>query len=196
MQEPEIKPLSTDDEVKQFLLFELDKEFYAVPVAEVSQVIKIPPITSVPNAPEGVVGIFHLRGKVIVAIDLEKRLHLARERPFNPSYLFVAHRDNNDYGILIDRPSSVVRIKSSEVVAVDPLTSAHIPAAYLQGVFMHDVSRKEKKKAEPSFMILPPGTPPPEEPIKEAPRPVLILSLAQVLNQDELRGIPAPVTPI
>ena len=58
-----------EEESQDFFLFELDGALYAVTVSAVEQVLRIPPITTVPNAPDAIIGIFHLRGRVIVALD-------------------------------------------------------------------------------------------------------------------------------
>jgi purine-binding chemotaxis protein CheW len=46
------------------------RESYALPVAGVSEIATLGPITPVPGAPPAVLGVWNLRGDVIAAIDL------------------------------------------------------------------------------------------------------------------------------
>lgn len=172
--------------MREFLVFEVDEELFAVPVEDVDQVLRVPPITTVPNAGGSVAGIFHLRGRVIVAIDLERRLGFVREKPFAPSYLFITHRNNDYYAILIDRPYTVLRIAGEEIVAPDPLTGARIPAQFLGGSFMYDSSSSNKKKKERSILIEPTGSSSQEEKSAVVLRPVIVLLLAGILNGEEI----------
>jgi len=99
-----------EEAMSEFFLFDLDGELYAVSLTDIDQVMKIPSVTTVPNAPDSIVGVFHLRGKVIVVLDLLKRMHLSRSRALVPNYLFVAHHQKNYFGILVDRTRTMIRI--------------------------------------------------------------------------------------
>jgi purine-binding chemotaxis protein CheW len=175
-------------ETKEFFMFELDDELYAAPVLAVDQVIRIPPITRVPNASRGIVGVFHLRGKVIVALDMAQHLGIPRRRLSIPMYLFITHKEKNHYAILIDRPRVVTRVPVAAITPPDPLTAARINEKYTDGTFVyHDNIVKKTKKKEYSFMILPKGQLAEPEP-EEAPRgtPVLILRLNDILDEETL----------
>ena len=54
----------------QVVVFTLANELYALPVAQVREVLRLEPINSVPQAPPFVEGILSLRGRVVTVIDL------------------------------------------------------------------------------------------------------------------------------
>ncbi len=178
------------EETREFFLFELDGELYSVAVGDVDQVLKIPPITTVPNAPGSILGIFHLRGRVIVALDLLKRMNLPRKTALSPYYLFVAHREKEYFAIVIDRIRTVVRIPLRDILELDPLVAARVPPRYAQGMFMYkDRELRDKKGIGPDIMIEPKSS---EEgkPREELPlRPVLWLNIQELLNQKDLLGL-------
>ena len=174
-------------EMKEFLLFELDGELYAVTIADVDQVMKIPPVTRVPNAPESIVGMFHLRGKVIVVLDLLKRLHLTRTKPIVPNYLFVTHLQKNFFAVIVDRMKTVVRIPAREVSLVDPIIEARIPPRYAKGMFMYtEAAPQIAEKNIPDIMITPQSDEVAPVPSENNVRPVLWLNIEEVLDQEDL----------
>ncbi|MGO9085793.1 MAG: chemotaxis protein CheW [Terriglobales bacterium] len=71
----------------QFCTFFLGGQLFGVPVPQVQEVIGPHDMTPVPLAPEAVSGVINLRGQIVVAIDLRRRLQLARraegELPMN-----------------------------------------------------------------------------------------------------------------
>src|SRR5262249_48304790 len=67
-------------EKNQFCTFVLDGHFFGVEVHKVQEVIRYLEMTRVPLAPPVVQGLINLRGQIVTAIDLRRRLQL-RERP-------------------------------------------------------------------------------------------------------------------
>lgn len=55
-----------------YLIFELDKQIYAIDSKEIIEIIPNLNFTSVPNAPEFIKGIFNYRGTAVPVIDLLK----------------------------------------------------------------------------------------------------------------------------
>ena len=54
--------------------FQVGRETYGVPIAALHEIVRVPEITAVPDAPEFVEGVINLRGKIVSVIDLRKRL--------------------------------------------------------------------------------------------------------------------------
>lgn len=174
----------------EFFLFELDSELYAVSVGEVDHVMKIPPVTIVPNAPESIAGIFHLRGRVIVVLDLLKRMQLERGKAVVPNYLFVVHYQKNYFAILADHTKTVVRIPSREVGPPDRIFAARISPNYVKGMFMYKERPTRLNKRAHDFMIRPINAPDGTAPeASEQVRPVLWLNIEALLNQHDLMNI-------
>ena len=198
---PETKNLDEHDnvfapektaETVELFLFELDNELYAVSVEDVDQVMKIPPVTSVPNAPESILGIFHLRGKVIVAIDILKRMRIRRQSSFVPLYLFVSHKQKNYFAVVVDRVFSVIKVAKSEVSQLTAVISSKINSEYVYGMFMYKEAIKVRKHPD-NFLIV--AKKEGGEVISdETPvRPVLWLNMPLLLDQQEILKPENPV---
>lgn len=175
--------------MKELFLFELDGELYAVNVEKVDRVMRIPPVTPIPNAPRAIVGIFHLQGKVVVAMDLIRRMEMEKVKPLTATYLFVVKHAKDLFAILIDKPKKMLRVSMSEIQAPDAIIAAHIPAQYIHGVFMHKESAPREEKA-PSILITGEEGIVPIEDHRDFPsRPVLWLDLERILSQEDLMRI-------
>ena len=53
--------------------FRVGRETYGVPSRSVHEIVRVPEITAVPDAPDYVEGVINLRGKIVSVIDLRKR---------------------------------------------------------------------------------------------------------------------------
>ena len=60
----------------QFCTFTLDGLFFGVEVVHVQEVIRYQEMTRIPLAPTFVKGLINLRGQIVTAIDLRRRLNL------------------------------------------------------------------------------------------------------------------------
>jgi chemotaxis-related protein WspB len=55
-----------------FLIFELGPDRYALPAAQIAEVLPVVRIKRVPHAPVGVIGVFNYHGKPVPVIDLSE----------------------------------------------------------------------------------------------------------------------------
>jgi purine-binding chemotaxis protein CheW len=202
MESPETKDQNTvpaffadekkEEEMSDFLLFELDGELYAIAVSDIDQVMKIPPVTTVPNAPASIVGVFYLRGKVIVVMDLLKRMHLVRTRALVPNFLFIAHHQKNYFAILVDRTRTMIRIPTRQITPLGAAFAAKIPPRYAKGMFMHEESAYGNIQKRSNDFMIKPASAETHTPEPNQIRPVLWLNIEEILNQDDLLGILPP----
>ena len=54
--------------------FKVGRETYGVPITSLHEIVRVPEITAVPDAPDYMEGVINLRGKIVSVIDLRKRL--------------------------------------------------------------------------------------------------------------------------
>ena len=65
---------TAEDTIKdQYLTFAIENEEYGVEIAYVKEIIKMNPITRVPEMPDFIEGIINLRGELIGILDVRKR---------------------------------------------------------------------------------------------------------------------------
>lgn len=98
---------------QQFCTFLLEGSLFGVPVPQVQEVIRFHPITRVPLAPEVVEGMINLRGQIVIAIDLRRKLSLhAREKGALPVNV-VVRRAEGAVSLMVDEIGDVVEVEDS-----------------------------------------------------------------------------------
>ena len=99
----------------EMLSFRLGGEEYAVPVADVREVLKIIQLTTVPNTPEYILGIMSLRGTMLPIIDLRRRFGLPAGVQDEKSRIVVVNSADEEVGLLVDRVTGVFSILPDEI---------------------------------------------------------------------------------
>src|ERR1035438_8198010 len=84
----------------------------ALDAAGIQEVIRLGPVTPVRYAPEEVIGIVNLRGKIVTIVDLGLRLGLPKTVAGRDSRVFIIEDRNEFIGLLVDRVDEVVEVES------------------------------------------------------------------------------------
>ncbi len=96
---------------EQFCTFFLDGHFFGVPVQQVQEVIRYQEMTRVPLVPQVVRGLINLRGQIVTAIDLRRRLGMS-ERPADQLPMNVVVRtDDGALSLLVDEIGDVIEVE-------------------------------------------------------------------------------------
>ena len=95
--------------------FRVGRETYGVPITALHEIVRVPEITAVPDAPEYVEGVINLRGKIVSVIDLRKRFgHPAPGHHRQNRILVVEHKGRLS-GMIVDGASEVLKIPQSDI---------------------------------------------------------------------------------
>ena len=100
------------EENLQLVVFELSGEEFGVEIMQVSEIIPVSKITRVPQAPECVKGLINLRGKIIVVIDLNKRLGFSSKETDSLSRIIIVEVGGTIIGMLVNSVSGNHEIAS------------------------------------------------------------------------------------
>lgn len=101
----------------QIVGFRVGRETYGVPITAVHEIVRVPEITAVPDAPDYLEGVINLRGKIVSIIDLRKRFGEAAAQPSNRNRILVAEVNGKLLGLVVDSASEVLRIARSAIEA-------------------------------------------------------------------------------
>jgi len=99
----------------QVVGFRVGNETYGVRISAVREIVRVPEITSVPNAPEAIEGVINLRGKIIPVTDLRKRFGRAEARPDKKNRILVVELGDKLLGLIVNSASEVLKIPPSEI---------------------------------------------------------------------------------
>jgi purine-binding chemotaxis protein CheW len=95
--------------------FRIGRETFGVPISTVHEIVRVPDITSVPEAPDYVEGVINLRGKIISVVDLRKRFGEREIKVHKKNRILVVEVDGKMVGLMVDAASEVLKIPQSEV---------------------------------------------------------------------------------
>jgi purine-binding chemotaxis protein CheW len=98
------------EQTQQFCTFYLDKLMFGVELGKVQEVIRYLEITEIPLAPRVVRGLMNLRGQIVTAMDLRRRLDLP-DRPEDAHPMNVVIRSaDGAVSLLVDEIGDVVEV--------------------------------------------------------------------------------------
>ncbi len=95
--------------------FNLGRETYGVPIAALHEIVRVPEITAVPDAPAYLEGVINLRGKIVSVVDLRKRFGKAATALNRHSRILVVGHRGRLVGMIVDSASEVIKIPESEI---------------------------------------------------------------------------------
>lgn len=113
---------SEDSDTRQFVTFIAGNEVFAVDMAPVQEIIRVPEVVKVPLAPRALEGLANLRGKVLPIISL-RRIFGFDVCDYNDSTRAVVIDIGQPLGFVVDRVASVVGVESNKIEGVESIRS-------------------------------------------------------------------------
>ena len=95
--------------------FQVGRETYGVPITSLHEIVRVPEITAVPDAPDFMEGVINLRGKIVSVIDLRKRLGEKKVTSSRRNRILVVEHRGRLSGLIVDSASEVLKIPASDV---------------------------------------------------------------------------------
>lgn len=121
------------DLMERWLTFWLDGQRYAISVAHVEGIVRMLPITSVPEYPPYAKGVIDLRGTVIPVLDLRLRFG-KREAEYTDATCIINCRvEENNIGLIVDEVDAVISI-TPDMISTPPRMEADPAKRYLTGI--------------------------------------------------------------
>ncbi len=122
-----------DSDILQLVTFCLDEEEFGVDILIVSEIIRLVQITHVPHAPEFILGVINLRGRVLPVMGLRRRFGMPEIEYTEKTRIIVTIWDNQLIGFLVDSVEEVLRIPHSTIVPPPPIFSG-IGSEFIEGI--------------------------------------------------------------
>lgn len=115
----------------QLVVFILGDHGFALPLSKVERIIRVVEVTHLPKAPEIVIGVINMQGRIIPVVDIRKRFRL-REKEFNLNdQLMILQTSRMPVGIVVDAVSGVVECPEQKVITADEILPG---IEYVKGV--------------------------------------------------------------
>jgi purine-binding chemotaxis protein CheW len=116
---------------EKYITFYIDKEFYAIEIKYVLEIIGIQPITEIPKTPEFIKGIINLRGKIIPVMDVRTKFNKEFVQYHERTCIIVVEVERIPTGLIVDGVSEVLKIEDHMISAVPSQEHEH---TYIKGI--------------------------------------------------------------
>lgn len=103
------------EETIQLACFVIDELLCGIDITWVQEINRNLKLTQVPLAPDYVLGIMNLRGRIVTVINLGKKLGLAPCAMGGKSRVIIVDREDEYIGLLVDGIKEVVTISASQI---------------------------------------------------------------------------------
>src|ERR1700757_4044283 len=97
--------------------FRVGRETYGVPITSLHEIVRVPEITAVPDAPDYLEGVINLRGKIVSVMDLRKRFGERQVVLKKNNRILVVEHSGRLAGLIVDSASEVLKIPAEDVEA-------------------------------------------------------------------------------
>jgi purine-binding chemotaxis protein CheW len=137
MQEPALKKKQTN--ILELATFYVWEALCGIDILNIQEINKNIEFTWVPQAPEYVLGVLNLRGRIVTIIDLGKKLGLSPIAATKKNRNIIVNSQDEHIGLLVDRISDVL-LADSETIEPAPANIGGVKGRYFTGVFKTEES--------------------------------------------------------
>lgn len=123
---------------KEFLTIIIAGQRFGIPILQVQDVLGEQRVTTVPLAPREVAGSLNLRGRIVTAIDVRRRLGIdPRSKTQKPDMGVVVEHEHELYSLIIDEVGDVLKL-SDENFETTPATLDPLWREISSGIYRLD----------------------------------------------------------
>jgi purine-binding chemotaxis protein CheW len=122
----------------KYLTFVLAGESYGIPVLKVREIIKLVPVTVVPQMPSYIKGVLNLRGRIIPVVDMRVKFGMGEPENTDHTCIVVvqvmsAARTTISLGLVVDSVEEVSNIAATDIEST-PDFGTTLDTSYLVGM--------------------------------------------------------------
>jgi purine-binding chemotaxis protein CheW len=137
----------------QLVVFTLDAQLYALPLASVQRVVRMVEVTPLPKAPEIVLGVIDVHGSIIPVMSMRRRFGRPEPEASLNGQLIVADTGTRCVALVVTSVTGVIERTVEEVTEAEKIVPG---AQYVEGiskledgiVFIPNVDRFLSKKED------------------------------------------------
>ena len=124
----------------------LEEQRYALPLSQVERVLRALEITPLPRAPEIIMGVINVRGKVIPVVNVRRRFQLPEREISLSDQIIISRTSRRQVALVVDEVCGVIEVLEHTVLDAEKILP-HME--YVKGVvklkdgmiLIHDLDR-------------------------------------------------------
>lgn len=121
----------------EYLTLYIAGQTFGVPILQVQDVLREQTVTRVPLAPPEIAGSLNLRGRIVTAMDVRKRLGMESPEARTKKMGVVVEHDHELFSLIIDDVGDVLTLDQSELES-NPVTLDPMIKDISKGIFQLD----------------------------------------------------------
>jgi purine-binding chemotaxis protein CheW len=120
--------MSEESVTRQLVVFSLGDEEYALPIADVHEIIRYTEPRSVASSVDWVRGVISLRGKIVPVYDLASRLGCAGGADVSERKIVIVEAATQLAGVVVDDVAEVITVDADQLERIPSADEAAIDA--------------------------------------------------------------------
>jgi purine-binding chemotaxis protein CheW len=132
--------------LNHLVTFVLGEQRYALRLASVHRVLRMAEVTSLPQAPDVVVGVIDLQGEILPVLSMRKRFGLSESKISLTDQLIVADTPARRVVLIVNAVTGLIERTTEEITEAETIVPG---AQYVEGiarledglVFIHNLDR-------------------------------------------------------
>jgi purine-binding chemotaxis protein CheW len=104
-----------NEDIKQFIVVKFGHEQYGINIQIVQNIVRMPNITRVPNAPAYIKGVINLRGEIIPVMSVRVKFELEQDQFTNATRIIIVKIDGNAIGLIVDEVLEVIQLSEAQI---------------------------------------------------------------------------------
>lgn len=113
-----------DKETHCFIVY-VGGEAFGLPVDCVQTIFQIEAVTPVPLGPREIVGLVNLRGKIVTAVSLRRRLQMPDAQPAKAALAIGMEYRGENFALIVDEVGDVIFLDAQMQIALPPHLDQH-----------------------------------------------------------------------
>lgn len=125
-----------EEDGRPFVTFRLGVESFGISLHEVEEIVELPPVTKVPDAPDYVLGVICLRNQVMPLVDLSEILSIQQgDAERKRDMVVLLSFGNARIGVVVDEIQEILRVQEGQTLP-PPQTLSEAEREHLEGILL------------------------------------------------------------
>jgi purine-binding chemotaxis protein CheW len=109
--------IATAGEQSYFTVF-VNKEIFGLPVENTHTIFRIASVTPVPRGPVDIAGLVNLRGKIVTAVSLRRRLRMPSDAVINDALAIGIEHKGENFALIVDEVGDVLSLANTMQIPI------------------------------------------------------------------------------
>ncbi|WP_392537827.1 chemotaxis protein CheW [Legionella sp. 227] len=126
-----------EQQLVQLIVFRSGNEEFCIPISDAQEIIKVVPITPIPDSPYFIRGLINVRGDIVAIIDIKSLFFLPTAVNDNPKHIIITKQNSGIFGLMVDEVVEVLRVNGADINK-NPSSIINIHEKYVGGVVIDE----------------------------------------------------------